>query len=35
MGSNTVLAPPRLVVEVLDLVLLVTLALGICTVFIK
>jgi hypothetical protein len=35
MGPSTVLALPRLVAEVLDLVLLVTLTLGRCTVFIK
>jgi hypothetical protein len=35
MGLGTVLALPRLVAEVLDLVLLVTLPLGRCTVFIK
>jgi hypothetical protein len=34
-GLGTVLALPRLVVEVLDLVLLVTRPLGRCTVFIK
>jgi hypothetical protein len=35
MGPGTVLALPRLVAEVLDLVLLVTLLLGRYTVFIK
>jgi hypothetical protein len=35
MGSGTVLALPKLVAEVLDLVLLVTLPLGRGTMFIK
>jgi hypothetical protein len=35
MGPGTVLALPKLVVEVLDLVLLVTLPWGRCNVFIK